>query len=185
MIDTTLCYGIWSDPVHDAMCAAQLVWLEAALNSSKADYLFVAGHYPVWSGCSHGNTEWAIDVLLPLMLNSNATGYISGHDHCLQHIVPNESDIANGGGLVFIVSGAGDGCCYEESNVNSLPQDSLKFILSSGVNPNNTTGGFASFDFIQSSSNMAAKAAKSTLVVSYLDQDGNTLFSSQPIQPRV
>jgi len=184
MIDTTLCYGIWSDPVHDEMCASQLVWLEASLNSSKADYLFVAGHYPVWSGCSHGNTEWAIDVLLPLLLQSNATGYISGHDHCLQHIVPDVNDIANGGGLVFVVSGTGDGCCYEESNLNGLPEDSLKFILSSGVNPSNTTGGFASFDFIQPSIVEGRVAGKSTLVVSYRDQDGTVLYESEPVFPR-
>jgi hypothetical protein len=47
MIDTTLCYGIWSDPLHDAMCASQLAWLESELRSSIADFLFVGGHYPV------------------------------------------------------------------------------------------------------------------------------------------
>ena len=29
MIDTTICYGIWSDAEHAAACAAQLSWLEA------------------------------------------------------------------------------------------------------------------------------------------------------------
>ena len=181
MVDSTLCYGIWSDPVHDAMCAAQLVWLEASLNASKANYLFVAAHYPIWSGCSHGNTQWAIDTLLPLLINSHATGYLSGHDHCQQHMVPDINDKENGGGLVFILTGTGDGCCYTESNIDGLPKDSLKFILSSGVNPSNATGGFASFDFIPSSS---SPGSSSTLLVTYNDQDGKPLFVSEAIKPR-
>ena len=47
LIDTTLCYGIWSDPLHDAMCAAQVKWLTDELAASTADFVLVGGHYPV------------------------------------------------------------------------------------------------------------------------------------------
>jgi len=37
------------------------------MKESKADYLFVAGHYPVYSACSHGNTDYLVDNLKPLL----------------------------------------------------------------------------------------------------------------------
>jgi hypothetical protein len=108
MLDLTLCYGIWSDPVHDAMCAAQLAWLDAQLAASTAGFLLVAGHYPVFSACAHGNTQWAIDTLLPRLVAHNVTAYLSGHDHCGEFMAP--ATAAGLGDLVFAVSGAGDGC---------------------------------------------------------------------------
>jgi len=179
MVDSTLCYGIWSDPVHDAMCAAQLAWLEAELNASTAAYLFVAAHYPVWSACAHGNTDWAIQVLLPLMLAANATGYLSGHDHCMEHIVPDRADRASGGGLVFVVSGAGDGCCYNESNIENVPAGSLRYLLSQGVNPTNASGGFTSFAFAPQG------GSGSSLSIAYhRGDDGALLFTADPVLPR-
>lgn len=35
--------------------------------ASTADYLFIAGHFPVYSGCSHGNTDNLVDDLKPLL----------------------------------------------------------------------------------------------------------------------
>lgn len=40
-------------------------WLEARLKNSTADYLWVAGHYPVWSGCSHGPDKTMLAKLKP------------------------------------------------------------------------------------------------------------------------
>lgn len=34
----------------------QLAWLEGVLSSSRADWLIVCGHYPVFSGGEHGST---------------------------------------------------------------------------------------------------------------------------------
>ena len=40
-------------PLHNArLRAEQLAWLEATLAASTADYLWVAGHYPVYSQCA-------------------------------------------------------------------------------------------------------------------------------------
>lgn len=139
MFDTTLCYGIWSDPVHDAMCAAQLTWLAQELQASTAPFLFVAGHYPMYSPCAHGNTQWAIDTLLPLLTRFNATGYLSGHDHCSSFLAPPTPHLD----LVHVVSGMGDGCCYNESNILSVPSGSLKYLLSAGYNPLNAPSGFS------------------------------------------
>jgi hypothetical protein len=37
-------------PADPVMAQTQWNWIEEHLNNSKADYLFTAGHYPVWSG---------------------------------------------------------------------------------------------------------------------------------------
>jgi hypothetical protein len=180
MVDTTLCYGIWSDPVHDAMCAAQLAWLERELAASRSAYLFVAGHYPVWSACAHGNTDWAIATLLPLLVAYNATGYLSGHDHCAELIAP--ADAASGGArdLVFVVSGTGDGCCYNESNILGVPPGaSLKFLVSAGFNESSPSG-FASFAVGPRS----AGAAGSSLRVAFRSADASLIYESQEVLPR-
>ena len=177
MIDTTLCYGIWSDPVHDAMCTAQLAWLERELAASTSAYLFVAGHYPVWSACAHGNTDWAITTLLPLLTAYNATGYISGHDHCGELIAP--ADAASGGrDLVFVVSGTGDGCCYAESNILGVPAGgSLKFLMSAGYNES-APSGFASFAV------RPRQDGGSSLRVAFRSADASLIYESPEVLPR-
>jgi hypothetical protein len=44
----------------------------------------------IYSVCSHGNTDVLIDELLPL-LERYQGHYISGHDHCMEHIQPSGS----------------------------------------------------------------------------------------------
>jgi tartrate-resistant acid phosphatase type 5 len=41
--------------------------IQATLAASKADYLVVAGHYPVWSVCEHGPTTLLVSQLKPLL----------------------------------------------------------------------------------------------------------------------
>lgn len=48
--------------------------------------LVVLGHYPVYSVCSHGSTLALIELVLPMLNKYNVTGYLSGHDHCEEHI---------------------------------------------------------------------------------------------------
>ncbi len=173
MLDTTLCYGIWSDPTHDAMCAAQLAWLEAGLAASTAPFLLVAGHYPIFSPCAHGNTQWAIDTLLPLLLRFNATAYLSGHDHCGAFLAPQST-----GDLVFAVTGTGDGCCYNESNILAVPAGgSLKFLLSSGYNPHGAPSGFATLSLTSFSLSFSFYSAAGG--------QAGLLYTSPQVLPRV
>jgi len=44
-----------------------LAWIEETLKNSQADYIFAAGHYPVYSACSHGNTKELEENLRPLL----------------------------------------------------------------------------------------------------------------------
>lgn len=79
--------------------SAQREWFEAQLADSKAEWLMVAGHYPVYSAGEHGSSRRLIDELRPLLEKYQVTAYFAGHDHSLQHSVNN--------GVHYIVSGAG------------------------------------------------------------------------------
>lgn len=129
-------------PLSLAEASATLSLIEHALENSDADYLLVAGHYPIYSPCSHGNTDELVEKLDPLLRKYGVTAYISGHEHCQFHYSSDEMD--------YFLTGTGMSCCYSADNRNSLPREGdLKYILadshvysgSSGVK-----GGFMSFD---------------------------------------
>jgi len=92
-MDTTNYTGINSGNVYPSTVAdvAQQEWIEEQLSTSTADYIIVAGHYPVYSVCSHGNTETMVVNLEPLLIKYQAQ-FMSGHDHCAEHIVKNNTN---------------------------------------------------------------------------------------------
>ena len=53
-----------SDPPR---AAKQWEWLEARMKASTSDYLWVGGHFPVWSIGSHGPTAGFVEKLRPLL----------------------------------------------------------------------------------------------------------------------
>ncbi|KAF8368127.1 hypothetical protein PRIPAC_85956 [Pristionchus pacificus] len=145
----------------------QWIWLEKTLNNSKADYVFVGGHYPVYSISSHGPTQCLVDRLIPLLKKYKVTAYFSGHDHSLQHL---ESD-----GITYIVSGAGSRSDQSTAYKDRLkgrgitthwhyPPFSLLHILSQlGVND----GGFVELNII-----------KNRTTVVYLNKEGAQKYAS-------
>ena len=46
-------------------------WIESTLQQSTADWLIVAGHYPVWSAGSHGPTPDLVERLKPMLERYN------------------------------------------------------------------------------------------------------------------
>jgi acid phosphatase/tartrate-resistant acid phosphatase type 5 len=114
--------------------------------------------------CDHGNTQTLIDHLQPLLLQYGAH-YLSGHDHCMEALQDQ--------GVYYFVSGMGDTCCYEASNVDSVPAGSLLWHTSRGHKDKGTIGGFTSISATQASA-----------TVTFYDQDGNTLYTAPALPPR-
>ena len=65
---------------------ARLTAVDAALAraAETADWLFVAGHYPVRSVGEHGDDQELVALLEPLLLARGADAYLSAHDATLQ-----------------------------------------------------------------------------------------------------
>ena len=182
MIDTVVLAGIneqsdathpsYFDPLTGPRSADEstkyMRWIDHQLSKSTADYLFVAGHYPVYSACSHGNTQYLIDYLEPMMKKYDVTAYLSGHEHCALHVERHTID--------FILTGTGDECCYEGSNVDQLPGDAeLQYLLSDERNPHGAVGGFVSAT--------TATDGEARMVVTYHDQGGREQYTTS-LYPR-
>jgi len=78
---------------------AQWMWLEEELNRSPARWKIVYGHHPIYSAGQHGDTDYLVRDLLPILRN-RADIYFAGHDHDLQHLQPED-------GVHFFISGGG------------------------------------------------------------------------------
>jgi len=99
----------------------QLKWIDETLNKSKANYLVVGGHHPMYSAGTHGNTNCLHEKLKPLLEKYNVTVYFSGHDHNLQHIKDDNSSIH------YFISGSGNFVDPRLTNKDKLPNNSLRF----------------------------------------------------------
>merc|ERR1719361_2135524 len=125
MIDTVLLVGeSYHDIERNIFVAAtgpknlqkaqsQWTWIQENLAASTADFLFVVGHYPVYSPCSHGSTADLVEYLEPLLRKYYVTAYISGHDHCASYV-------DKGDGPVYPMNGMGDTCCYKPKKKKKL-----------------------------------------------------------------
>jgi len=129
-------------PINFAQAESTLNWIEDALSKSDADYLLVAGHFPIYSACSHGNTDDLVQRLDPMLKKYGVTAYLSGHEHCQFHY-QNE-------GMNYILTGTGHDCCYAAPNKQNLPKyGDLKYLLADSVDysgDSGARGGFASFE---------------------------------------
>lgn len=147
--------------------ATQWEWLEEKMQSSTADFLLVGGHFPVYSVCSHGNNPTLVDNLKPL-LEKYGAHYMSGHDHCLEHLQENN--------VSYVLSGLGDVCCYEASNIDNVPKDTLQWYADAKYRLKDNrelAGGFTAMSF-----------AGGLMSITYHDQDGEVLFTSTPVRTR-
>ncbi len=77
----------------------QLRWLDSILSSSKAQWKFVSGHHPVYSGGYHGGQIEMQKLIKPILEKNNVQAYFCGHDHDMQYL--------KSGKINYIVSGAG------------------------------------------------------------------------------
>ncbi|KHN71976.1 Tartrate-resistant acid phosphatase type 5 [Toxocara canis] len=79
------------NPKDPKAAQTQWKWIERQLNESTADYLFVAGHYPVLSISEHGPMKCLVEKLNPLLKKYRVSAYFAGHDHTLQHLAVKDS----------------------------------------------------------------------------------------------
>ncbi|KAJ9448956.1 Purple acid phosphatase 4 [Diplonema papillatum] len=153
-------------PADPALAVAQKEWVETELRQSTAQYVWVGGHYPVYSHCVHGPTETMELGILPLLKKYNATGFMSGHDHCMGYYQSSN--------LSFVLSGAGKECCYSPKHLDKLPADvDVKFRMDGEMKYNDSDGGFTSFT-----------VGERNMTVSYYNSNGTLLYTTDPIFPR-
>lgn len=146
----------------------QYLWLEEILIKSRADYVIVNGHYPIYSPCSYGNARTLTKYISPL-LESYQAHYISGHEHCLAHMDINQ--------VHYFVNGIGNDCCYAQHKIRDVPADSLGYIL---AQPHKSMKG--ALDGV-SSGFTGFYITKEHMEVNFFDQNGRSLHKSI-IHPR-
>lgn len=98
------------------------------------------------------------------MAKYEVTAYLSGHDHCLNHI---EED-----GIYFVLSGAGAKAWYTADNMGKIETAKVKWYWAKG-NKGDFDGGFASVT-------LTDEAA----TVRYYGNDGTELYTATPKPPR-
>lgn len=179
MIDTVNLAGLDSSvrrasgPADVAGAEKQWAWIEQELKSSTADFLWVAGHYPIYSAGDDGTVEVLVKRLLPLLRQYGAH-YIHGHDHMLQHISYE--------GVEMYLTGMGKECCYGAGSLDTVPKGAIKYLIegdggqgSKNVGPKPSSpvnAGFASVTF------------DDTVSIKYYNQDGDVLYTAPEVSPR-
>jgi len=113
-------------PEDESEAEKHMDWILETLATSKAEYLFVVGHYPIYSPCNHGSNEELIRDLKPILEQFQVTAYIAGHDHCASYT-------DEGKGPVYVMNGMGVTCCYHAINKDTIPEGAMKWHMSQGV----------------------------------------------------
>ena len=135
-------------------------WIESTLEKTTADFVIVAGHYPVYSICSHGPTSELVDKLIPLLEKYDVTAYLNGHDHCAQTVTVS--------GIDYHTIGSAHENGHSTKHKDDVPKDSLKFHAKGAF------GGFGALDF----------DSNGYLVVTHYDGDATKLYSAAGRAPR-
>jgi len=137
---------------------SQMQWIDETLAASTADYIIVAGHYPVYSAAEHGPTSELSPKNFPFLQKYNVSTYLCGHDHVEQHI-----DMGDGVQYHVIGSAAKQG---DWDNLKLYSDDQMKFKAI-------TFGGFG-----------AVSVSKKGMQVRHYDGSGKLLYSAPMICPR-
>jgi len=155
-----LCGNDLPGAVDAAVADAQMDFIKKQLEGSTADYIIVAGHYPVFSVGEHGPTKKLQENLRPLMKQFGVSAYMSGHDHNVQHI-----DV--GDRVQYHVIGTAHGFSSNSmKNVGTVTKQQLKF-------HEWPDGGFATVE-----------VSKKGMVITHLDGSGKMLYTAPAILPR-
>ncbi|KAK2183736.1 hypothetical protein NP493_297g00029 [Ridgeia piscesae] len=165
MIDTIILCGNTDDeidlapsgPVSLTAAKQHWAWLAKQIEQSTADYVIVAGHYPVLSVGIHGPTKILLDNLQPLLHANNVTAYFSGHDHNLQHLQSSEKASV----VDYFVSGAADTIDPFLKHKADVPKGALKYFWGKVI----SLGGFG-----------RVEVYKENMTFTFMDSFGKTLY---------
>jgi len=163
-IDTVLLCGQPNGIPPKRTRDSQLLWIENTLQNSAANWIFVAGHYPVYSTGPHGSTQCLELILEPLLIKYKVAAYFAGHDHGLQHLKQNNSLID------YYVIGAAHETTLQDSNFIEFS----KFAWPVASNPSPNNGGFAFVD-----------VDDKRMEITYFDDIGHILYKTSKTNPRV
>lgn len=151
-----------SQDAQTAKQQEQLDCLEAYLSASTAEFLVVAGHYPMFSigKNSPGDMTTMVELLLPSFEKYQVDAYLAGHDHLLEHLVYTDGDSS----IDFYVSGAA-----------GKPDNQLASGITSSADSRfaAATGGFAFFE-----------VTDFTMNVKFIDYTGTELYETTRYQVR-
>ena len=64
----------------------QQKWVQEVISQSKADWVLVVGHHPVYSGGHYPGGAGVAEALVPLFKTHGVAAYFDGHDHNMQHL---------------------------------------------------------------------------------------------------
>jgi len=163
-IDTIVLAGLWDQepqprgPSDIVNAQKQWQWIESTLQASKADWLFVVGHYPVYSTGEHGSTKVLVQMLEPMLEKYKVAAYICGHEHGMQHLSLNKVN--------YFIIGNGAFCQYQ--NQHNAPGSIFRYPL-----PNDnegrtcSTGGFGTIEITKTTTNLNLINDKSQVVYQY------------------
>ena len=181
MIDTVTLAGLSDDdcpgcelpgPPSVEAAEAQWAWLEERLNASNADFLWVGGHYPIYSAGQDGTTPLLVKRLLPL-LSRHGAHYIGGHDHMFEHIVAE--------GVNMFVTGPGRWCCYPAPKRHTVPDGAIRYMITGkgGLGP--SVGAKPATEMLSGFSSMQFD---DHVTCTLYKEDGTPLYVAPPIAPR-
>jgi len=151
-------------PASTKDAEVQWKWIEQQLTSSKADYLLVAGHYPVLSISSHGPTKCLVNRLQPLLHKHSVSAYLCGHDHNLQHLEYTSDNST----VEYFLSGAANFIDTSRKHKGDVPTNSSKFFWADDAS-------FGGYGFVE--------ITASKMMFSFNDASGKLLYS-KTLPPR-
>jgi len=181
VIDTSILFGIEDDDEETGEIVSvspsslaylrddQLKWLDETLSASTADYLWVAGHYPIYGPDGFGSHKY--NALVPMFKKYHVSGYLAGHLHTMEHY---ETSGADSPSPVYVISGCGKECNRRDTaNNHSVwgPDVSNTYAITS--KSNKVDSAFVSM-----------VASESETTIQYVDDKGKILYKAKSVGPR-
>lgn len=126
-------YGLPSrKEVEKVDTVAQRRWLDSTLAASTAQWKFVVGHNHVYTGGPRNTTYELERLLVERMERAGVQAYFAGHEHHLEHIVP------EGSPMHYFISGAGSETREARGREGSRFFSSALGFLAMSVTPDST-----------------------------------------------